>query len=128
MNKHVTALVIKFVVIGLITVILLPIFGRFTSGQAVLTALVLTLVAYFFGDLGILPRYGNVTATIVNVITAALVIGIADWVVNGVISLSPAGWILSLALLAIGEWFFHGYLARSPVRVANNPGDNGMNE
>jgi hypothetical protein len=122
MNKHLTALVIKFIVIGLVSVIILPIFGRFTSGQAILTALVLTLIAYFFGDLGILPRYGNVTAVIVDVITAALVIGVADWAVNGFITLNATGWILALALLAVGEWFFHRYLSASPVGVTGDPG------
>lgn len=122
MNKHLTALVIKFIVIGLVSVIILPVFGRFTSGQAILTALVLTLVAYFFGDLGILPRYGNVTAVIVDVITAALVIGVADWAVNGFITLNATGWVLALALLAVGEWFFHRYLSASPVRVTSDPG------
>jgi len=123
MNKHLTPLVIKFIVIGLVSVIILPIFGRFTSGQAILTALVLTLVAYFFGDLGVLPRYGNVTAVIVDVITAALVIGVADWAINGLITLNATGWILALALLAVGEWFFHRYLSASPVRVAAEPGE-----
>lgn len=123
MNKHLTALVIKFIVIGLVSVIILPIFGRFSSGQAVLTALVLTLIAYLFGDLGVLPRYGNVTAVIVDAITAALVIGVADWAVNGVITLNAAGWVLALALLAVGEWFFHRYLAAAPVRVTGEPGE-----
>ncbi len=123
MNKHLTALVIKFIVIGLISVIILPVFGRFTSGQAVMTALVLTLIAYYFGDLGILPRYGNVTAVIVDAITAALVIGVADWTVNGVITLNATGWILALALLAVAEWFFHRYLAAAPVPVTGETGE-----
>jgi hypothetical protein len=127
MNKHLTALVIKFIVIGLVSVIILPMFGSFTSGQAVLTALVLTLVAYFFGDLFILSSYGNVTAVIVDVITAALVIGVADLAVNGIITLNAAGWILALALLAVGEWFFHKYMAVSPVRVTDDPGDSEAN-
>lgn len=123
MNRHLTALVIKFIVIGLVSVIVLPIFGQFTSGQAILTALVLTLIAYFFGDLGILPRFGNATAVIVDVITAALVIGLADWAVNGVLTLNVTGWILALVLLAVGEWFFHKYMAASPVRMTGEHGE-----
>ena len=123
MNKHLTALVIKFIVIGLVSVIILPIFGRFSSGQAVLTALVLTLIAYLFGDLGVLPRYGNVTAVIVDAITAALVIGVADWTFNGVITLNATGWVLALVLLAVGEWFFHRYLAAAPLQVGGEPGE-----
>ncbi len=128
MNKHITALVIKFIIIGLVSVIVLPMFGRFTSGQAVLTAFVLTMVAYFFGDLYIFRNYGNITAVIADTIVAAVVIGLADWAVNGLITLNATGWVLVLALLAVGEWFFHRYLAASPVRVTGNPDDSGINK
>ncbi len=117
MNKHTTALIVKFVVIGLVSVVLLPIFSRLTSGQAILTAIVLTLAAYLFGDLGILPRYGNITAIVADAVIAALIIGLADWTVNGAITLSPLGWILTLGALAVGEWFFHRYLQADPVRI-----------
>ncbi len=122
MNKQqITALVIKFVIIGVISVIILPMFARITSGQALITALVLTLVAYFAGDIGILPRYGNVTATVANVIIAAVVIGVADWGINGIITLNVTGWVLVLALIAIGEWFFHRYLKTTPVPAGDAP-------
>ncbi len=117
MNKHATALAVKFIVIGLISVIILPIFSQITTGQAVGIALVLTLIAYFLADLVIVPRYGNITAVVADVIIAALVIGIADWSVNGVITLSPAGWVLVLAILGVGEWFLHKYLSISLLRV-----------
>ena len=123
MNKHLTALVIKFIVIGLISVIILPVFGRFSSGQAVLTALVLTLIAYLFGDLGVLPRYGNVTAVNVDAITAAPGIGGADWTFNGGITLNATGWGLALGLLAGGEWVFYRNFAAAPVQVGGGPGE-----
>lgn len=121
MNRHTTALIIKFIMIGLVSIVLLPIFSRLTSSQAIVAALVLTLTAYLFGDLGILPRYGNVTATVADAVIAALIFGLADWTVNGAITLSPLGWILTLGALAVGEWFFHRYLQTEPVRVDNRP-------
>lgn len=127
MNKHTTALIVKFIMIGLISVVLLPIFSRMTSGQAIIIAAVLTLTDYLFGDLGILPPYGNVTATVTDAVIAALVIGLADWTVNGVITLSPLGWILTLGALAVGEWFFHRYLQAEPVRIGDRP-DNTENK
>ncbi|HPZ43387.1 MAG TPA: DUF2512 family protein [Bacillota bacterium] len=115
MNKHLTSLLIKFIMIGLISVIILPLFAQISSGQAILIAVVLTAVAYLLGDLMILPRYGNSTATVLDVVLAALVIGISDWIINGFATLTPAGWALFLGVLAIGEWFFHNYLKTSPV-------------
>ena len=55
MNKHLTSLLIKFIMIGLISVIILPLFAQISSGQAILIAVVLTAVAYLLGDLMILP-------------------------------------------------------------------------
>lgn len=116
MNKHTTALIIKFILISLVFAVLLPIFGQFTIGQAISTALVLTLISYLLGDLGILPRTDNMTAVISDAIIAAIVIAIADWTVNGIITLNPIGWILTLGLLAVGEWFFHKYIHETPVK------------
>jgi hypothetical protein len=61
------------------------------------------------------------------VVIAALVIGLADWTVNGAITLSPLGWILTLGALAAGEWFFHRYLQAEPVRMEDRP-DNTENK
>jgi len=105
--------------IGLICIIILPLFAQISSSQAILIAVVLTAVAYLLGDLMILPRHGNSTATVVDVVLAAVVIGLSDWMINGFVTLTPAGWVLFLAVLAIGEWFFHKYLKSSPVRVGD---------
>ena len=55
MNKHLTSLLVKFIMIGLISVIILPLFAQISSGQAILIAVVLTVVAYLLGDLMVLP-------------------------------------------------------------------------
>ncbi len=119
MNKHLTSLLVKFIMIGLISVIILPLFAQINSGQAILIAVVLTVVAYLLGDLMVLPRYGNTTATVLDAVLAAVVIGLSDWMINGFVTLTPAGWVLFLGILAIGEWFFHKYLKTSPVRVGD---------
>jgi hypothetical protein len=118
-NKHLTSLLVKFIMIGLISVIILPLFAQISSGQAILIAVVLTVVAYLLGDLMVLPRYGNTTATVLDVVLAAVVIGLSDWMINGFVTLTPAGWVLFLGVLAIGEWLFHKYLKTSPVRVGD---------
>jgi predicted ABC-type exoprotein transport system permease subunit len=118
-NKHLTSLLVKFIMIGLISVIILPLFAQISSGQAILIAVVLTVVAYLLGDRMVLPRYGNTTATVLDVVLAAVVIGLSDWMINGFVTLTPAGWVLFLGVLAIGEWLFHKYLKTSPVRVGD---------
>jgi energy-coupling factor transport system permease protein len=75
-NKHLTSLLVKFIMIGLISVIILPLFAQISSGQAILIAVVLTVVAYLLGDLMVLPRYGNTTATVLDVVLAAVVLRI----------------------------------------------------
>lgn len=128
MSRNLGALLIKFIVIGLVSVIILPIFGRFTSGQAILIALVLTLVGYFLGDLSILPRLSrsaDITAILIDAVTAIVIIGVADFAFNGFITLNAAGWVLFLALLAVEEWFFHRYLTPTPTPapVTGEPGE-----
>ncbi|MDD4168894.1 MAG: DUF2512 family protein [Desulfotomaculaceae bacterium] len=116
-SKHVTSLLTKFVIIGLISVIVLPYFSMLTINNSLLIALVLAVIAYAVGDLFILPAYGNVTATIADVVLAAVVIYVADLIINGAMTLSALGWVLALGLIALGEWFFHRYLKVTPAPV-----------
>lgn len=120
-GRHVTALLIKLVMLSIISVVLLPIFSRITAGSAFVIALVLTLAAYLAGDLWILHRYGNITATIADVVMAALVIGIADVILNSVITVTTSGWIIILALISFGEWYFHKYLIIPLKTVPSEP-------
>lgn len=126
MDRSWTALAIKLIVVGLAGIIILPLFGLFTTGQAALTALILTLIGYFLGDLTILPRLSrnaDVTAVLIDAVTAILVIGVADWAINGAITLRAGGWILFLAVLAIEEWFFHKNLAPTPTPADGESGN-----
>lgn len=72
----------------------------------------LVVIGYLLGDLWILPKLGNVAATIGDFIINALGI----WAMTEALpqfTLSTSGyWIIALALAA-GEWFFHQYLLGS---------------
>lgn len=114
-NKHITNFLAKLVVVGLISIIVLPNFSALNTNQSLITALVLSIIAYALGDLFVLPAYGNITATIGDIILAAVVFYAADLMVNGAITLSAAGWLLALGGIALGEWFLHRYLKLSPV-------------
>lgn len=120
-GRHVTALLIKFVMVAIISIVLLPIFSQITAGQAFGIALVLTLVAYLAGDLWILHRYGNAVATVADVFMAALVIGVTDLMLHNAITITATGWIIVLALIAFGEWYFHKYLVIPMKTVPNEP-------
>ncbi|HBC94519.1 MAG TPA: hypothetical protein DCZ10_16860 [Pelotomaculum sp.] len=120
-GRHVTALLIKFIMIAIISIVLLPLFSQITAIQAFVIALVLTIVAYFAGDLWILQRYGNVYTTIADVVIAVLVIGIADQILHYTMTITGAGWIITLALLAFGEWYFHKYLIIPMKTVDDEP-------
>lgn len=59
--KHLWALLIKFTAIG---TVLLSIFGIFDPPLStfIMMSVVTTIVAYFIGDLVILPKLGNISA------------------------------------------------------------------
>jgi len=120
LGRHGSALLIKVIMIAIISVVLLPIFSQITATQAFVIALILTLVAYIIGDLWVLHRYGNFMATVGDVVMAALVIGIADLILHNTMTITAAGWVIILALVAFGEWFFHKYLV-IPMAVRNEP-------
>jgi hypothetical protein len=105
--------------IAIISIVLLPIFSQINATQAFIIAVVLTIVSYLVGDLWILHRYGNGIATVGDVVIAALVIGIADQTLHSAITITAAGWIITLALIAFGEWYFHKYLV-IPLKTAGN--------
>ncbi|MDD4238439.1 MAG: DUF2512 family protein [Desulfotomaculaceae bacterium] len=119
LSRHATALLIKLIMVAIISVVLLPLFSRITAVQALGIAVVLTLVAYLVGDLWILHRYGNISATIADVVLAALVIGLADQMLNYTMTITVTGWVVVLALIGFGEWFFHKYMI-NPLRAMGN--------
>lgn len=115
--KNLTNLILKAVMTWLVLVLLIPIFGRSTWSQTLITGLVLVIIGYVLGDLWILPKFGNMTAVIADF--GIFVVGI--WAMVKALPqfvLTTGGyWIIALALTA-GEWFFHHYLlaTRAPQK------------
>jgi len=78
---------------------------------AVMLALALTIVAYFIGDIFILPKTGNAIATIADGFLAALFF----WIVNylGISTINTASIIYTAVVVILVEGlFFHPYLKR----------------
>ncbi|SDK06707.1 YndM family protein [Sediminibacillus albus] len=64
--EHLRAFIIKFAVTGIVLYSILGIFYTATIGDIFLITLLVTGIAYLIGDLFILPRFGNLTASIAD--------------------------------------------------------------
>ena len=101
--------IIKLAFIYLMLFLLIPIFGKSTWTQTMISGLILAVLAYIIGNLWLLPKYGNLVAVLADFGLAALVIWL---MMNGLpqFVLTVTGvWVIAL-VLALGEWFFHKYL------------------
>lgn len=112
--KNLTNLLIKTAMVILVLAILIPLFGKGTWTQTVITGLVLIALSYVVGDLWILPKYGNLLAVAADFGLAALVL----WAMERALPhfrLSSAGLFIIALVLAVGEWLFHRYLLSTRV-------------
>ncbi|MCT4572034.1 YndM family protein, partial [Bacillus thuringiensis] len=64
--KHIVALLIKYTAITAVLLIMLSIFQGISIPRVLLISLFLTGAAYLIGDLFILPKYGNMIATMAD--------------------------------------------------------------
>lgn len=120
--KNITNFIIKLAFIFLMLFLLIPIFGKGTWTQTMVTGVFLALFSYILGDLWILPKFGNLMAVLVDFGLAALVV----WVMIKVLpqfTLTAMGvWVIAL-VLALGEWIFHIYLkaTHAPGKKVDTP-------
>jgi hypothetical protein len=107
--NHIKALGMKYVFVSVAMLMVLGVFNYRISVILTLSAAV-TLIAYFIGDLYILPKFGIVTATLADLGLAFVII----WVFNSLFVDNQQHVILaslgSAIFIAGGEIFFHGYL------------------
>ena len=117
---HVKAIVIKFVMIAVVLGIVLT--GIFDGAfeDTLIISLILTIVAYIIGDLFIFRKVGNdrnadhhkrnIIATISDAVLSFLVI----WIMGRNLFTDDSdvliASIISVVIIAVGEWFFHKYL------------------
>lgn len=107
--KNFTNLILKAIIVLAILFIFIPILGRSTWTQTIISGLVLVALSYLAVDLWILPKFGNVVAVLADLGLGALVV----WAMTSALpqfELSTTGiWMIAI-ILAAGEWFFHLYL------------------
>ncbi len=118
--RHLTALVIKFLMIGLVCLIALPFLANVTAVQAIGLAVALTVIAYILGDLLVLPNFGNWAATVVNAVLAFLTLWAAQFVV-GTLTISFTAAAVTAVIIGVGEFFFHTWLQRANVVQTKQP-------
>lgn len=112
---HGRALLIKYLMTAVALTIVLPLVGTATLWASLLTAAVVTIVAYLSGDMLILPALGNGVATAADGFIAALTIWVMQFALRG-LAVTFWGAIIVGAVLAVGEWFFHGYVRDTVLR------------
>jgi hypothetical protein len=111
--KHVKAIAIKTVVIALLSWIVLSAFGEVPHAQSLITGVLISLVIYIVGDLLVLRKIGNVVATIADMGGAFLVAWLyLGAMVEGDFLMES---LIVAVLVAVFEWFFHGWLLNNHV-------------
>jgi uncharacterized membrane protein YcaP (DUF421 family) len=120
--KNIINFVIKLAFIFLILFLLIPIFGKGTWTQTMVTGVFLALVAYILGDLWILPKFGNLIAVVVDFGLVALVVWLMMKVLPQFTLRTTGIWVIAL-VLALGEWVFHLYLkaTHAPGKEVDTP-------
>lgn len=110
--RHATALGLKFAAYLIIFGVCMPVFGFLPLSQAVVLAAVLTLLLWF-GDLLILPRFGNRAATIVD--TVVLILG--SFRILSTMEAVPdfLSLVLAIPVAVAFEWWFHRWLFETEV-------------
>lgn len=113
--KHLTAILIKFVIIAVVLEIVLNLLTNLSFGDILLVSLIVTAVAYLVGDLLILPQTNNTIATLVDFALSWATIYAFNYFYPAMdISVTDA--FIASAVIAIGEWMFHKYMASNTLR------------
>ncbi|MDR4151263.1 YndM family protein [Bacillus thuringiensis] len=112
--KHIVALLIKYTAITAVLLIILGIFQDISIPGILLISLLLTGAAYLIGDLFILPKYGNMIATIADFGLTFFGIWLLTSLFTDLDSTRNIGLSSFIAALIIGgiEVFFHIYMQK----------------
>ncbi len=119
--KHIVALLIKYTAVTAVLLVILGIFQGISIPRVLLISLFMTGAAYLIGDLFILPKYGNMIATMADFGLSFF----GTWLLTSLFTNLDAtrniGFSSFLAALIIGgiEVFFHIYMQKLVLRNDN---------
>ncbi|MBC2684360.1 YndM family protein [Bacillus toyonensis] len=119
--KHIVALLIKYTAITAVLLIILGIFQDISIPRVLLISLLLTGAAYLIGDLFILPKYGNMIATMADFGLSFFGIWLLTSLFTDLDSTRNIGFSSFIAALIIGgiEVFFHIYMQKLVLHKDN---------
>ncbi|CAM3830342.1 DUF2512 family protein [Mesobacillus zeae] len=115
--EHVKAFVIKGVMSFIILYFVLGLGFHAGFGDLLLITLLLGLLSYIAGDLMILPKTSNLTATASDFILSFFMIWGLGLILFDYTDSLMAGSLFAAFLIAMGEWFFHSYMADKVLRI-----------
>ncbi|WP_161519881.1 MULTISPECIES: YndM family protein [Bacillus] len=120
--KHIVALLIKYTAITAVLLIILSIFKGISIPKVLLISLFLTGAAYLIGDFFILPKYGNMIATIADLGLSFFGIWLLISLFTDLDATRNIGVSSFIAALIIGgtEVFFHIYMKRLVLHNDDN--------
>ena len=113
--NNVTPLLAKVGLNTLALVALFSLFGQITVSAFVIVVAVLVPLGYVFGDIGVFKATDNIAATLFDFGLGIIVLWLAQ-ASTPAIQLNITGVIFGAGVLAVTEYFFHVFLARTRLR------------
>ncbi|MDP7981297.1 YndM family protein [Bacillus multifaciens] len=112
--KHIVALLIKYTAISAVLLMILGIFQGISIPRILFLSLVITGGSYLIGDLFILPKYGNMVATIVDWGLNFVGIWVLTYLIKDIVLARNIGASAFFAafLISVAEIFFHIYMKK----------------
>ncbi|WP_062356818.1 YndM family protein [Bacillus kwashiorkori] len=118
--KHIRSLIYKFLLLTLVLLFILGFVYGVSIGDILAISFILTIAAYVLGDLSILPRFGNLAATVADFGLALFGVWVLGYTfIEEPIRLGVASF-LSAILISVGEIFFHNYLINNVLFTTDN--------
>jgi len=110
MNKtNGISFLIKLISTILAAWIAFDIFGNTTFGWIFIIGILGSILNLVIGDFMILPKYGNMTAVICDILLAAFLVLMIDWMSDNFDTTFTSIFIFAIIILLF-EYFFHNYL------------------
>lgn len=105
--EHVKALAIKGIMTIVILYLVLGLGFGFSFGHTLLITVVLGAVSYLLGDLFILPKTSNITATLADLGVAFLVVWLLSRTMGVEGGPSALAAFFAAVAMSVGEYIFH---------------------
>lgn len=112
MSRAAKVLLMKFAITFIIALIPFSLIDRNMIIWVLPVSIVVTFFNYILGDFYVLPRLGNILASVNNGVLAVLIVFFADYFIMSFRTSSLTLLIFAI-LIAAGEYGFHRYLMKS---------------